>query len=897
MRTLHLVLALSVVATACRSHDQLTGRAAATAAPGASLGVWLADGEYLDATDVLAIFGGLDQTTEAGRAAVAPLQGPSGGSYALSERRSLLGTENLLPTADGGDVACQGSINAFEILWLEGHRHAGALALAQQWIASVPIDRDGRVWDSANQQYHQKKQGAWESAAEWVLMSRLYAAHSGDLGVFSQSLDRLLCVEDAQTGTVRGSGATLTNLCALSPPTIAANSTALGLGGTYSAQTTAAPFVTRDKPRLQIAAAKRLVQRFVTGASAVSALLLPLGMLGEGSRAYPAAVCVRDVQTGRVVHNATYNMTTRNVTQHGWTRIQLQDPLLPNSTYDVAVTNVEAPTGTHPESAATWLTRTAVKGGGGRIETWGYLHAGMSAPDDDNSCCAQDWAPPRAVEGDALAPTMAMRLERGMQWQLGLASVAPGAEGSPAPPFGVLIVPDAFHNGVPVTGMATCSASSMWDQVRMGWKSMYINALFLASIDAWAELEAVGAVRSLQSLVGVSTEAVRAQVAADIDAQFGYDTDGGTGRGYLSWISCNQTSPDGALSRCPRGTRIGGGQRAIDTQMMPDMAWAVRLGIGGGKARARLDAMLAAGRSGGLVMNNLVPQEAIDPRIVSSADKWDPVDANHFCDPTTNGTMAYAGHCVCATDGSSRLPKGEGAQCYGNFGMNQQNGGRVFSTQTMVFRSGPYAGSLDDFQTNVQNLRQIAQQLRSGDPAATPLLASHRGYVRKRIPGGTALRKMCLIEQHGLLKPGDVNGSTLNKDAWKEDICSYNKDITFGLRTGPRGVLIGFAIGHLGLHVGANGTLLLYGQPVPPNATETNVNLPTTAAKRWPAELKGVQVGGVRVGATRVDIACNATNSATDSGGVELRCFLAWEGRQQARSALASGSAARPRPE
>ena len=267
-------------------------------------------------------------------------------------------------------------------------------------------------------------------------------------------------------------------------------------------------------------------------------------------------------------------------------------------------------------------------------------------------------------------------------------------------------------------------------------------------------------------------------------------------------------------------------------------------------------------------MNNLVPLETIDPRIVSSSDKWDPVTADHFCDPARNGSMVYAGHCVCATDASSRLPAGVGAHCYGNFKMNQQNGGKVFATQTTVFEAGPYNGSLDDFKLTVVSLRKIVAQLRSADPTATPLLHDHRGYVRNRIPGDSALRTMCLIE-HGLFKPGqhDVNGSTLDKDAWGEDICNYNKDVTYGLRTGPRGMLIGFAVGHLGLHVGVNGTLVLYRQPVVSNAATMRVSLPDKVGERWPAELKGVQLGGVRVGSNLVDVACNVTSSSNGSNG------------------------------
>ena len=135
-----------------------------------------------------------------------------------------------------------------------------------------------------------------------------------------------------------------------------------------------------------------------------------------------------------------------------------------------------------------------------------------------------------------------------------------------------------------------------------------------------------------------------------------------------------------------------------------------------------------------------------------------------------------------------------------------------------------------------------------------------------------ALRVMCLIEHQGTLGKYDVNGSTLDKDAWGEDLCNYNKDITFGLRTGPRGVLIGFAVGHLGLRVGVNGTLLLHSQPVAVDSATMNVSLPDDVAQRWPAELQGVQLGGVRVGVRRADVACNVTTRSA----VALRCEFKW---------------------
>jgi hypothetical protein len=845
------------------------------------VGVWFANGTFFNASDVLHAFGGIDRSTSTGAAAVAALQN---GSYALTERRGLLGSMDLLPTSDGGDIACQGSLNAMQIITTKLRSgNDSALALVKKWLVSVPldVDTDGRVWDSSNQQYHQKKQGAWEAAAEWVLMARLYAAHSGNLELFSSSIDRILCTEDAGSGAKRvASMGGNASLCTtpLEDIKMWAPTPALELGDVYEAQITGRPVATRDTPRLQIAAAKRLVQRFTTGPHPVAALIMPIE--ASWSRVYAATLCLKDAASGAVVYRAALSSTTPNtITPAGWLRVLLQTALPALTTFDVALTADPTQEQRSTERSPTWLTRMQVEGGRGRIETWGYVHAESAgggsgqSRDVNGSCCTQGNA--ASESGTAPTTTLAARLEIGMQWQLELArrttaSAEEGGGGASAPTFGALVVRDAYVNGVPATGKGTSSASSMWDQVRMGWKPMYINALFLASVDAWIELEDVSAVRSLQELVGVSARVVRSEIAADIDAQFGYDVSvpvaGGAPqlqRGYLSWISCNATDEARGLSTCPLHGAVthGDGQRAIDGRMLPDQAWAVKLGLGGAPARARLDAMLTDARIDGLVRNNLVPFESIDPRICTAADKWDPVDSRGFCVPGNGGGMRYSGHCVCTPDD----PIVGGPFCTFNFGYNQQNGGRVFATQSTLYEAGPYRGSLDDFTTTVLALRAIVAQLRSSDPAATPLLDENRGFLRTPIPNDI-VRTMCMHEHH-------YNASTIpDKDAWGADVCAYVKDLTYGLRTGPRGVLIAFAAGHLGLHVGANRTLVLWGQPVSRNVVET-VRLPDAIAARWPAALKGVSLGGVRVGATSVDVACNVTSSAGSTG---LRCELAW---------------------
>ena len=151
----------------------------------------------------------------------------------------------------------------------------------------------------------------------------------------------------------------------------------------------------------------------------------------------------------------------------------------------------------------------------------------------------------------------------------------------------------------------------------------------------------------------------------------------------------------------------------------------------------------------------------------------------------------YSGHCACRNDS-----KVGGAVCWGNFGVNQQNGGRVWATQATVFKAGPYAKAFDDFRDMVVDLEAAAAQLRRRD-YARPLLGNvsgGRGLLRTPIKT-TALRQMCMTMHHF------APGTKLDRDGWGDDICRYAKSVTFGLRTGPKNALLGFAIGQLGLHV------------------------------------------------------------------------------------------------
>ena len=331
----------------------------------------------------------------------------------------------------------------------------------------------------------------------------------------------------------------------------------------------------------------------------------------------------------------------------------------------------------------------------------------------------------------------------------------------------------------------------------------------------------------------------------------GYEIGGG--QGFYSWIACNESDNSG-ISTCDRDKppsaaarwpKTEGGQSLIDSQDLFPQALAATLGVGGEAARKRLQTMIALGRHAGMVRNNLVPQERIDPRIVSSADKWSPVDAKGFCKPAANGSMVYAGHCVCSNETSA-----VGTTCWGNFGNNQQNGGRVFSTLATVFESGPYLESFADFKLNVENLRLIAKQL-NAKAYGTPLLSSDRNYLRKQVTSKVIL-DMC-HEMHHLSGPQP-------KDDFGEELCSHYKDVTYGLRTGPRGMLLGFAVGTLGIKVSAAGMLSAYGTELSAASPRKTIALPAWVKTQWPAELKGAHVGGMTVkGVAGVSLSCNIT--------------------------------------
>ena len=102
----------------------------------------------------------------------------------------------------------------------------------------------------------------------------------------------------------------------------------------------------------------------------------------------------------------------------------------------------------------------------------------------------------------------------------------------------------------------------------------------------------------------------------------------------------------------------------------------------------------------------------------------------------------------------------------------------MFSTQATIFKAGPYPGVFNDFRILVRDLQAAFHQLHSHNYSVPLLHDVPNGRQMLRRPINTsALRVMCLIMHHTKL-------SSLDRDAWGDDLCRYTKSVTFGLRTG-----------------------------------------------------------------------------------------------------------------
>ena len=92
--------------------------------------------------------------------------------------------------------------------------------------------------------------------------------------------------------------------------------------------------------------------------------------------------------------------------------------------------------------------------------------------------------PPRGCCGKhAINSTLASKLERALAWQLSLsrknnASRTTATTGS-GDSYGMFVTADGRFSGRPLRAKGITSSSAMWDQIRMGWKCVFLFSSML----------------------------------------------------------------------------------------------------------------------------------------------------------------------------------------------------------------------------------------------------------------------------------------------------------------------------------------------------------------------------------------------------------------------------------
>jgi len=468
-------------------------------------------------------------------------------------------------------------------------------------------------------------------------------------------------------------------------------------------------------------------------------------------------------------------------------------------------------------------------------------------------------------------PTLGARLAAAARWQLGFA----------AEHGGLFTITEANWRGVGAADVG--AASAMWDLLRSGYQDAYINARYVASLQAMLELQAAGLVLPDEGGAAVTAADVAAAKAAFV-AAFG-TADGKHSRSpssssssssssYSSWVSCDRVV--GGAANCSGGV----GARAVDIGFVPTLALAAALdvrGEGAGAALARFDAARDAARHvSGRFRTNTRPIEAVDPALWRASSRWGTsVDARGFAlrRNSTPGDWQIFNPTTGAADG------------YGQWGNTEENGGVLMSTSALVFQAGPYGDAmLADFEAPVRALANASLQLAAGagGVAAGPLLAAagQRDLLRARIAPGSV--PMALCEQARRLKHGG------RADRWGEHWCDYYKDVSWNL-PGAGAFVFGWAKGLLQLQLplptaaeaaaaaaaGSAAVVTVYGTAVREAAGSVAVALPAWAQPRWPRAVAAVEVIGMNVGGRPHSLLCNATTGGGGGSRAEgLACTL-----------------------
>jgi hypothetical protein len=257
----------------------------------------------------------------------------------------------------------------------------------------------------------------------------------------------------------------------------------------------------------------------------------------------------------------------------------------------------------------------------------------------------------------------------------------------------------------------------------------------------------------------------------------------------------------------------------------------------------------------GVFQTNVTAIEDAGPEYWQPQRTWDSIDGNGLAVPTL---QCGDWHLV---------PVGKDG--YGNFGLNEENGGALLGTTALIMEAGIYAGIYSDWKGLTAHLARVRDQLEEEhvwalpelevDMLSGPLDASHPEYLQTSVIDPD-VKAMCEARRgyQDFISPPDPDDRVLApRDKLDEEQCDYYQNLQHYLPENGAYVFA-FVEGVLGLDVDPDGTIAVYGSDVPieGGAGPVAISLPANASQSWPSELAEVHVDGLWAGGSQISLGC-----------------------------------------
>jgi hypothetical protein len=480
-------------------------------------------------------------------------------SYSLGDRQEAEGGVFTRKTWDAPVYGTMGSVIARKLLVFGSDsdvRHV------RDWLLTAPVDATGWVDGSAGDRWHlASNKGTLESNAEYVLMARLYVAHTGDTALFDAPISRLVCLNSGAGGAWQ------------SP--VHVNAAQASCTGTPSASTVFLERIRQYRPGPStnplLSSPGRALGQLFTAPAAFSALRVALSPSGQGR---PFRLLLVN-GAGTTVYDTTFTQLPG-----GQPWFEVQTGVLPAGHYNLEL----HPVGNDLDGSTWWHSVQWAS------EVGSHVKGGAMG---------------KSFETNPFNPAtywnVRAKLEQALSWSL--------ARSTHNGQRGIFVIPYAWLRG---TGQPEATAATYFDLFKSGYKDSYVAARYLEAMAAYEELQQAGLV-SVQ-LGGTDVAQMRANYAAQFVGSSGSVT---------SWVGCSAWSGVTSPLCNPLAVDDLSKQHPYDVGWVPATAIAARLFPSNTAVQQTWSSMRDVSRvAAGHFRTNVIPVESVSPDIWAANADW-----------------------------------------------------------------------------------------------------------------------------------------------------------------------------------------------------------------------------------------------------------------------------------